>query len=116
MHLLQRKPGDMMAAIDMNAQLREWVAKAINDGCMGEEFGFDIHWDLKPPLLYYTVIMTMQNPMLGQGPLVMPVKIPIGAVREDAVRAGVHHLMSELRKLHKQVLDAGPKPVRVSSN
>jgi hypothetical protein len=105
-----------MAAIDMNAQLRGWVAKAINDGCMGEEFGYDVRWDLKPPVLYHTVVITMSNPMLGQGPLVQQFKAPVSALREDAIRLGVHHVMDQLRELHKQVLSAGPKPVRGSDN
>jgi hypothetical protein len=105
-----------MAAIDMNAQLRQWIAKAINDACMGEEFGYDVRWDLKDPLLFYSIVLTMSNPMLGQGPLVQQFKAPIGALREDAIRMGVHHVMGQLRALHKQVLDAGPRPVRNSSN
>lgn len=105
-----------MAAIDMHAQLRKWVSEAINDACMREDFGYDVRWDLKDPLLFYSIVLTMSNPMLGQGPLVQQFKAPIGALREDAIRLGVHHVMGQLRTLHKQVLDAGPLPVRNSSN
>lgn len=105
-----------MAAIDMNAQLREWVAKAINEGCMGEEFGFDVSWGIQPPTVVYTLVITMKNPMLGKGPIVMPFTVPLPALREDAVRMGVHHTMGQLRGAYKKILDAGPQPVASSSN
>jgi hypothetical protein len=104
-----------MTAVHIGDQLDAWVAKAINDGAMGEEFWHDHAGStvMGPvgPSLRYTVIITMKNPLLGQGPLIMPFTVPIGAMREDAVRLGVHNAMGQLRELHKQLLDAKPRLV-----
>ena len=104
-----------MAAIDMSAQLREWVASAINDACMGEDFAFDVRWDTQGQTLAYTVIVTMPNPMLGQGPLLDRFSAPVSLLREDAIRGGVHQLMQQLRGLRKQLLEA-PKPKRAAEH
>lgn len=103
-----------MAAIDMSAQLREWVTQAINDACMREDFAFDVRWDTQGQTLAYTVIVTMPNPLLGKGPLLQRFTASVTSLREDAIRAGVHHVMQQLRELHKQILDA-PKPKQAAA-
>jgi hypothetical protein len=107
-----------MGAVDVTVRLRGWVAAAIEDACMGEEFWYDTDWQImqtgQTRAMVYNVVVMMRNPLLGQGPLIMPFQVPITAVREDAVRMGVHHAMGELRKLHKQVLD-NPQPVAKTS-
>jgi hypothetical protein len=60
--------------------------------------------------------MTMNNPLLGQGPIIVPFHVPIAAMREDAVRIGTHHAMSQLRETHKQLLDRKPKLIAGGRN
>jgi hypothetical protein len=98
-----------MSAVDMTGQLRGWVEKAISDICMGENFGYDVRWDLQNQMLVYTVVVTMPNPLLGQGPLINRFTAPVGALREDAIRLGVHNVMGQLREFHRKQLDKPPK-------
>lgn len=95
-----------MAAIDMTAQVREWVAKAIGEASLREDFAFDVRWDTSPSTIVYTVIITMPNPLLGKGPLLNRFTAPVSAIREDAIRLGVHTVMQQLREMHKTILDA----------
>lgn len=97
-----------MAAIDMTAQLREWVAKGITFECLGEDFGFDTSLRFQPPRLAWTVIITMANPLLGQGPVVMPFSVDAGSLTEENIREGVHHVLTELRKTRRKLLE-GPR-------
>jgi hypothetical protein len=115
MHLLFGQRG-LMAAIDLTGQLRDWVAKAIKEACMGEDFGYETAWALKPPRLTYTVVITMPNPLLGQGPVVMPFSLPVGSLDEDTVRAGVHHVMGELCKIGRQLLEGPPQRASAPHN
>jgi hypothetical protein len=103
-----------MGAVDITARLREWITTAIGDGCLGEEIWFDTSWQTAQAgggyALSYSVVIAMKSPLLGQGPLAIPFLVPIAAMREDAVRMGVHHAIGKLRELHKQLLD-NPRPV-----
>jgi len=105
-----------MAAIDMTGQLREWVAKAVNDGCLGEDFPWDVRWDIKAPMLAYTVIVGISNPMLGQGPVLQPFQVPVTALREDIVREGVHEAMTMLRATRRKLLAAAANPHHDAGN
>jgi hypothetical protein len=84
----------------------------IGDGCMGEEFWYDVRWQIAAAgnvrNVQYNVIVAMTNPLLGQGPLVMPFQLPIGIMREEIVRNAVHQAMGQLRALHRAQLH-GPK-------
>jgi hypothetical protein len=104
-----------MAAIDMSAQVREWVKTAISDACMREDFAFDVRWDTTPNTIVYTVIITMPNPLLGKGPLLQRFSAPLSALREDAIRLGVHTVMQQLREAHKGILDAPKKPKQAAA-
>jgi hypothetical protein len=95
-----------MTAISMSQQLREWVAKAIEDACLGEDFGYETAWTVSPPRLTYTVVITMANPLLGQGPIVMPFILP-ATFDEATVREGTHHVMGQLRVTARKLLE-GP--------
>jgi hypothetical protein len=96
-----------MAAQSMSDQLREWVAKAIQDACLGEDFGYETAWTLTPPRLTYTVLITTASPLIGQGQILMPFNVPSSALNEETVRAGVHHVMGELRSTARKLIQ-GP--------
>jgi hypothetical protein len=105
-----------MAAIDMTGQLRDWVAQAISDGCMGEDFGFDTTWNVAPGSLLYTVIVTLRNPFLGRGPLLIPFSVPVTKLSEATIRPAVHTLMAQLRQARSELLAAGSNATPQSPN
>lgn len=105
-----------MAATDMSGLLREWVAKAVSDGCLRDDFGWDTRWDLRAPVFAYTVVLALKNPILGQGPIVQTFQAPISSLQEDTIREGVHELMTQLRQTRKLVLAAGTPPRRSANN
>lgn len=93
-----------MAAIDMTGQLREWVAKAVNDGCLGEDFAWDVRWDIKAPILAYTVLLSMANPLLGQGPVIQTFQLSVSSLTEEHVREGVHNVIGALRNTRTKII------------
>lgn len=105
-----------MAAIDMTAQLREWVASAINAGCMRDDFAYDVRWDIKVPELTYTVVVGISNPVLGRGPVIQTFQARVTSLREDVIREGVHELMSQLRATRRELLGSIAKPHRDAGN
>lgn len=105
-----------MAAIDLTGQLREWVAKAIRLECFGEDFGYDTSLRFQPPRLAWTVIITMGNPLLGQGPVVMPFSVDAGSLSEENIREAVSHVLAELRKMRRALLDGPAQRAMPSHN
>lgn len=105
-----------MAAIDMTGNLRRWVETAVNDACLGEDFAWDVRWDIQTPNLTYTVVVGISNPMLGKGPVMQTFQVGVMSLREDAVREGVHELMSMLRATRRKLLAAAAKPHRDAGN
>ena len=105
-----------MAAIDLTGQLREWVSEAIRLGCFGEDFGYDTSLRFQPPRLAWTVIITMPNPLLGQGPVVMPFSVDAGSLTQENISEGVQHVLAELRKTRRALLDGPPQRAMPAHN
>ena len=92
------------------------MAEAIRLECFGEDFGYDTSLRFQPPRLAWTVIITMANPLLGQGPVVMPFSVDAGSLTEENIHGGVHHVLTELRKTRRKLLEGSAQRAMPSHN
>lgn len=113
-----------MAAYDISERIRSWVAAAIAQTCMGQEFGYDVRFDagsvpgVPGTVVNYTVVITLRHPLLGQPPFAGTFTVPVERLGdEQLVRSTAQQAVLQLGKLHKDTLDAvkhgGPAKLQV---
>ncbi len=102
-----------MTAVDLTAQLNDWIREAIDTGCMGEEYAYTVLPALvrlgSVQLPAWAVLVLTRSPVLNGTPLVNKLDIPTAIVatgQQDQVTAAVHQALGNLRKQHADALQA----------
>jgi hypothetical protein len=99
-----------MAAQDIRNDVEAWLADEIGKQCFGEDFGWAVTWGPAPVpngqggmvmIPAWTAIITMQNPMLGEGELYHVAQLGAPRPKEADVRAQVTDGLRQLRELAK---------------
>jgi hypothetical protein len=101
-----------MSAIDVAAKVRAAALAAVDKGCFGEDFGVDTTAVVAQSpggsaMVVYTLIVSMRNPLLGQGPLVTITQIPFPHPSAEQVEQAVTQAMKGLRDLSSEILAGG---------
>jgi hypothetical protein len=96
-----------MAAQDIRTEAGSWVADEIGKQCLGEDFGWSVTWAPVPApgpagpvaVAAWIAVITMRNPLLGQGELYHLAQLGAPRPREADVRREVADGLRQLREL-----------------
>lgn len=114
----------MSDPVDQAAEVRLFMDEAIRKRKMGVEYGYDVTWmpaqSPQGTVVVYTLVLTRQSPLLGQGPLFhlmqVPSPRPTAGQVEDLVTDGIRQLSELFERMKKPPAAPPAQPPLALSN